>query len=81
LVPALAGTIGIIAMYSAVMMSWADGLTAAWDHVNLGKEFAIEVARVEMLIPALLFCVLASGFINPRANLAGNHGPMIPLIG
>ncbi|GAD79301.1 DUF3360 family protein [Vibrio ezurae] len=81
LVPALAGTIGIIAMYSAVMMSWADGLTHAWDHVHLGKEFAIEVARVEMLIPALLFCVLASGFVNPRANLAGNHGPMIPLIG
>ncbi len=45
LVPALAGTIGIIAMYSAVMMSWADGLTQAWDHVNLGKDFAIEVAR------------------------------------
>ncbi|MGF1687188.1 DUF3360 domain-containing protein [Photobacterium japonica] len=81
LVPALAGTIGIIAMYSAVMMSWAEGLTAAWDHVNLGKEFAIEVARVEMLIPALLFCVIASGLFNPRANLAGNHGPMIPLIG
>ncbi|MCM2680858.1 DUF3360 family protein [Echinimonas agarilytica] len=81
LVPAIAGTIGIIAMYSAVMMSWADGLTQAWDHVNLGKDFAIEVARVEMLIPALLFCILASGFINPRANLAGNHGPMIPLIG
>lgn len=81
LVPALAGTIGIIAMYSAVMMSWADGLTAAWDHVNLGKEFAVEVARVEMLIPALLFCVLLCGFLNPRANLAGNHGPMIPLIG
>lgn len=81
LVPALAGTIGIIAMYSAVMMSWADGLTQAWPHVNLGKDFAIEVARVEMLIPALLFCILASGFFNPRANLAGNHGPMIPLIG
>ena len=81
MVPAIAGTIGIIAMYSAVMMSWAQGLTEAWDHINLGKEFAIEVARVEMLIPALLFCVLASGIINPRANLAGNHGPMIPLIG
>ncbi|EKO3925470.1 DUF3360 family protein [Vibrio metschnikovii] len=80
LVPALAGTIGIIAMYSAVMMSWAEGLTAAWDHIELGKEFAIEVARVEMLIPALLFCILSSGFFNPRANLAGNHGPMIPLI-
>ena len=81
LVPAIAGTIGIIAMYSAVMMSWAEGLTEAWPHITLGKEFAIEVARVEMLIPALLFCVIASGFINPRANLAGNHGPMIPLIG
>jgi len=81
LVPAIAGTIGIIAMYSAVMMSWADGLTEAWEHVTLGKDFAIEVARVEMLIPALLFCVIASGFVNPKANLAGNHGPMIPLIG
>jgi len=81
LVPAIAGTIGIIAMYSAVMMSWAEGLTEAWPHITLGKEFAIEVARVEMLIPAFLFCVLASGFLNPRANLAGNHGPMIPLIG
>ncbi|TXE10038.1 DUF3360 family protein [Seonamhaeicola algicola] len=80
LVPALAGTLGIIAMYSSVMMAWAKGLTEAWDHVTLGKEFAIEVSRVEMLIPALLFVVLASGFINPRANLAGNHGPMIPLI-
>ncbi len=80
-VPAIAGTIGIIAMYSAVMMSWAEGLTQAWDHVHLTKEFAIEVARVEMLIPALLFCILASGVFNPKANLAGNHGPMIPLIG
>lgn len=81
LVPAIAGTIGIIAMYSAVMMAWAEGLSLRWDHIQLGKDFAIEVSRVEMLIPALLFCVLASGFFNPRANLAGNHGPMIPLIG
>lgn len=80
LVPALAGTLGIIAMYSSVMMAWADGLTEAWDHITLGKEFAIEVSRVEMLIPALLFVIIASGFLNPRANLAGNHGPMIPLI-
>lgn len=80
LVPALAGTLGIIAMYSSVMMAWAEGLTKAWDHVTLGKEFAIEVSRVEMIIPAFLFVILASGFINPRANLAGNHGPMIPLI-
>jgi len=80
LIPAIAGTIGIIAMYSAVMSSWAKGLTEKWEHIQLGSEFAIEVARVEMLIPAFLFCVLASGFVNPRANLAGNHGPMIPLI-
>lgn len=80
LVPALAGTIGIIAMYSAVMMAWANGLSEAWGHISLGKEFAIEVSRVEMLIPAFLFVILASGFLNPRANLAGNHGPMIPLI-
>lgn len=80
LVPALAGTLGIIAMYSSVMMAWAEGLTEAWDDITLGREFAIEVSRVEMLIPALLFVVFASGFLNPRANLAGNHGPMIPLI-
>lgn len=80
LVPALAGTLGIIAMYSSVMMAWAEGLTEAWDHITLGKEFAIEVSRVEMMIPAFLFVILASGFFNPRANLAGNHGPMIPLI-
>jgi hypothetical protein len=80
LVPALAGTLGIIAMYSSVMMAWAEGLSKAWDHVTLGKEFAIEVSRVEMIIPAFLFVILASGFFNPRANLAGNHGPMIPLI-
>lgn len=85
LVPAIAGTIGIIAMYSAVMTSWAEGLNALWAREGIDRAldvtaFAIEVSRVEMLIPALLFCVLASGFINPRANLAGNHGPMIPMI-
>lgn len=81
LVPAIAGTIGITVMYSAVMAAWAAGLTEKWDHVTLGAEFAIQVVRVEMLIPAFLFCIMSSGFINPRANLAGNHGPMIPLIG
>jgi len=80
LVPAIAGTIGIISMYSAVSASWAAGLSERWG-INLGTEFAIEIARVEMLIPAFLFCIVASGFINPKANLAGNHGPMIPLIG
>lgn len=81
LVPAIAGTIGITVMYSAVMAAWASGLSERWEHINLGAEFAIQVVRVEMLIPALLFCIISSGFINPRANLGGNHGPMIPLIG
>lgn len=84
-VPAIAGTIGIIAMYSAVMTSWGEGLNALWEREGIDRAldvttFAIEVSRVEMLIPALLFCVFASGFWNPRANLAGNHGPMIPMI-
>ncbi len=52
LVPAIAGTIGISVMYSAVMTAWASGLTAKWPHVNLGAEWIIEVVRVEMLIPA-----------------------------
>ncbi|WP_445776949.1 DUF3360 family protein [Shewanella sp.] len=81
LVPAIAGTIGITVMYSAVMAAWAAGLSEKWEHVNLGAEFAIQIVRVEMLIPALLFCIISSGLINPRANLGGNHGPMIPLIG
>lgn len=74
LVPALAGTIGITVMYSAVMTAYAAGF-------NLGSDFIIENVRVEMLVSAILFCILTSGFLNPRANLAGNHGPMIPLIG
>jgi hypothetical protein len=62
------------------MMAWAEGLSEAEDHINLDKGLAIEATRVEMLIPSLFFCILGSGFLNPRANLAGNHGPMIPLI-
>ena len=74
LVPALAGTIGITVMFSAVMSAYAKayGLDAA---------FVIENVRLELLVSATLFVILLSGFINPRANLAGNHGPMIPLIG
>ncbi|MBU2706376.1 DUF3360 family protein [Zooshikella marina] len=74
LVPALAGTIGITVMYSAVMSSYAAGY-------GLDANFVIENVRVEMLVSAILFVILTSGFLNPRANLAGNHGPMIPLIG
>ncbi|TCS43077.1 DUF3360 family protein [Reinekea marinisedimentorum] len=74
LVPAIAGTIGITVMYSAVMTSWANGF-------GLDANFIIENVRVEMLVSAFFFCIITSGFLNPRANLAGNHGPMIPLIG
>ncbi|MCF1427268.1 MAG: DUF3360 domain-containing protein [Shewanella sp.] len=74
LVPALAGTIGITVMYSAVMSSYASAF-------GLGPDFVIENVRVEMWVSALLFCIFVSGFMNPRANLAGNHGPMIPMIG
>ena len=74
MVPALAGTIGISVMYSAVMSSWAAefGLDAA---------FIIENVRVEMLVSGIIFGIFCSGFFNPRANVGGNHGPMIPLIG
>lgn len=74
LVPALAGTIGITVMYSAVMSSYAGAF-------GLSPDFVIENVRVEMLVSALIFCIFVSGFMNPRANLAGNHGPMIPMIG
>lgn len=35
--------------------------------------------RYELLIVAL-FILLFSGFLLPTANLAGTHGPLIPLI-
>jgi hypothetical protein len=80
LVPALSGTIAITAMYSTVMTGWAQGLSDKYSWVELGSEFIVQATRVEMIVPAFLFCFLLSGFLNPRANLAGNHGPMITLI-
>jgi len=74
LVPAIAGTIGITVMFSAVMSAYARAF-------GLDQAFVIENVRVELLVSAVLFVILTSGFLNPRANLAGNHGPMIPLIG
>ena len=72
-VPAMAATIGKIVMVAAVVAAFAGPL-------GLSSEFVIENARFEMLIAALLFVVLFSGFLNPNANLAGTHGPLIPLI-
>lgn len=74
LVPALAGTIGITVMFSAVIAAYAKAY-------GLGHGFVIENVRLELMVSATLFVILVSGFLNPRANLAGNHGPMIPLIG
>ncbi|SMF13738.1 Protein of unknown function [Alteromonadaceae bacterium Bs31] len=73
LVPALSGTIGITVMFSAVMSAYAKAY-------GLDHAFVIENVRLELLVSAVLFVIFTSGFLNPRANLAGNHGPMIPLI-
>lgn len=72
-VPAMAATIGKIVMVAAVVAAFAGPM-------GLSNEFVIENARYEMLIAAVLFVVLFSGFLNPTANLAGTHGPLIPLI-
>ncbi|GGB44401.1 membrane protein [Oceanisphaera marina] len=73
LVPALAATIGKIVMVAAVVAAFAGPL-------GLSDAFVVENVRFEMLIAAVLFVILFSGLINPTANLAGTHGPMIPLI-
>ena len=72
-IPALAGTIGKIVMTTAIVATFAAGY-------GLSPEFVVENVRFEMLIAAVLFVILFSGFLNPRANLAGCHGPLIPII-
>lgn len=72
-VPAMAATIGKIVMVAAIVATFAGPL-------GLSNDFVIENVRFEMLIAAVLFVVLFSGFLNPTANLAGTHGPLIPLI-
>lgn len=72
-VPAMAATIGKIVMVAAIVAAFAEPL-------GLPASFVIENARYEMLIAALLFVVLFSGVLIPTANLAGTHGPLIPLI-
>lgn len=72
-VPAMAATIGKIVMVAAIVAAFAAPL-------GLSNAFVIENARFEMIIAAVLFVVLFSGFFNPMANLAGTHGPLIPLI-
>ncbi|CAG37246.1 conserved hypothetical membrane protein [Desulfotalea psychrophila LSv54] len=71
-VPALAATIGKVVMVTAMVAVFATeyGLDAA---------FVAENVRWELLIGAL-FVILFSALLMPNANLAGTHGPMIPLI-
>jgi hypothetical protein len=74
IVPALAGTIGKVVMVAAMVGAWA----ATND--KLDNAFVIENTRFEMIIVGLLFAFFFSGFLNPNANLAGTHGPMVALI-
>lgn len=73
-VPALAGTIGKVVMVAAMVGVWAK-------QYGLSDSFVIENTRFEMIIVGVLFAILFSGILNPKSNLAGTHGPMIPLIG
>lgn len=72
-IPALAGVIGKIVMTTAIVATWAAGY-------GLTDGFVVENVRFEMLIAAALFVILFSGFLNPKSNLAGCHGPLIPII-
>jgi hypothetical protein len=72
-IPGMAATIGKIVMVAAVVGAFAAPL-------GLSPEFVIENVRFELLIAAVLFVVLISGFLNPSANLAGTHGPLLPLV-
>ncbi|MGM0656783.1 MAG: DUF3360 family protein, partial [Thermodesulfobacteriota bacterium] len=72
-VPALAATIGKVVMVTAMVAAFAD-------QYNLAPQFIAENVRYEMLIAGALFVMLFSAFLNPNTNLAGTHGPMIPLI-
>jgi len=73
LVPALAATIGKVVMVTAMVAAFAV-------QFGLTPEFVAENVRYELLIAGGVFVILFSAILNPNANLAGTHGPMIPLI-
>ncbi|WP_018982068.1 DUF3360 family protein [Salinimonas chungwhensis] len=73
LVPGMAATIGKIVMVAAIVGAFAAPL-------GLTPDFVIENVRFELIIAAVLFVILISGCLNPSANLAGTHGPLIPLV-
>ena len=72
-VPAIAATIGKVVMVTAMVAAFAT-------QFGLSPEFIAENVRYELLIAGGLFVILFSAILNPTANLAGTHGPMIPLI-
>ncbi len=72
-VPALAATIGKVVMVTAMVAAFAA-------QFGLAPEFIAENVRYELLIAGGIFVLLFSAILNPTANLAGTHGPMIPLI-
>lgn len=72
-VPALAATIGKVVMVAAMVAAFAA-------EFGLSDAFIAENVRYELLIAGALFVILFSAILNPNANLAGTHGPMIPLI-
>ena len=71
-VPALAATIGKVVMVTAMAAAFAA-------QFGLSPEFVAENVRYELLIAAL-FVILFAAVLNPKTNLAGTHGPMIPLV-
>ena len=73
LVPAVAATIGKVVMVTAMVAAFAA-------QFGLAPEFIAENVRYELLIAGGIFVILFSAILNPNANLAGTHGPMIPLI-
>lgn len=73
LVPAIAATIGKVVMVTAVVAAFAI-------QYGLSAEFIAENVRFELLIAGILFVFVFSAILNPKANLAGTHGPMLPLI-
>ncbi|WP_430814870.1 DUF3360 family protein [Carboxylicivirga sp. RSCT41] len=72
-VPALAATIGKVVMVTAMVAAFAS-------QFGLTPDFVAENVRFELLIAGGIFVILFSAILNPNANLAGTHGPMIPLI-
>lgn len=73
IVPALAATIGKVVMVTAMVAAFAA-------QFGLSPEFVAENVRYELLIAGGIFVIIFSAIINPLTNLAGTHGPMIPLI-